>query len=157
MVAASAGAGAAVPEEHEDVGCRVAVSRHVPALLGDAGFSRERCCQPSGRVDAHFDMASGRCSAGSPWRSTSGPSPALARPSADRARSPSLYDALRTSGRHDGWPLAPETVLNVDQILPKALGDAEGLGLVNRKASSAEDRAVRTLSSQGRQDPSGFD
>jgi len=48
-------------------------------------------------------------------------------------------------------------VLNVHQILPKALGDAEGLGLVNRKASSAEDRAVRTLSSQGRQDPSGFD
>lgn len=47
-----------------------------------------------------------------------------------------LYDTLRTSGRHDGRPLAPKTVLNVHQILRTALGDAERLGLVDRNVAA---------------------
>ena len=43
-----------------------------------------------------------------------------------------LYAHLRHSGRHDGGPLAPKTVLNVHQILRTALGDAERAGLVHR-------------------------
>ena len=46
-----------------------------------------------------------------------------------------LYTHLRRSGRHDGGPLAPKTVLNVHQILRTALGDAERGGLVNRNVA----------------------
>lgn len=46
-----------------------------------------------------------------------------------------LYAHLRRSGRHDGGPLAPKTVLNVHQILRTALGDAERAGLVHRNVA----------------------
>jgi integrase len=46
-----------------------------------------------------------------------------------------LYAHLRHSGRHDGGPLAPKTVLNVHQILRTALGDAERAGLVHRNVA----------------------
>ena len=46
-----------------------------------------------------------------------------------------LYAELRRSGRQDGQPLAPKTVLNVHQILRTALGDAERQGLVSRNVA----------------------
>ena len=50
-----------------------------------------------------------------------------------------LYARLRSSGRHDGGPLAPTTVLNVHQILRTALGDAERAGLVQRNVARLMD------------------
>lgn len=50
-----------------------------------------------------------------------------------------LYAHLRRSGRHDGGPLAPKTVLNVHQILRTALGDAERAGLVHRNVARLMD------------------
>jgi integrase len=50
-----------------------------------------------------------------------------------------LYARLRNSGRHDGGPLAPKTVLNVHQILRTALGDAERAGLVHRNVARLMD------------------
>jgi integrase len=50
-----------------------------------------------------------------------------------------LYARLRRSGRHDGGPLAPKTVLNVHQILRTALGDAERSGLVHRNVARLMD------------------
>ena len=50
-----------------------------------------------------------------------------------------LYARLRRSGRHDGGPLAPKTVLNVHQILRTALGDAERAGLVQRNVARLMD------------------
>lgn len=50
-----------------------------------------------------------------------------------------LYARLRSSGRHDGGPLAPKTVLNVHQILRTALGDAERAGLVHRNVARLMD------------------
>jgi hypothetical protein len=50
-----------------------------------------------------------------------------------------LYGRLRSSGRHDGGPLAPKTVLNVHQILRTALGDAERAGLVQRNVARLMD------------------
>ena len=50
-----------------------------------------------------------------------------------------LYAQLRRSGRHDGGPLAPKTVLNVHQILRTALGDAERAGLVPRNVARLMD------------------
>ncbi len=50
-----------------------------------------------------------------------------------------LYGRLRSSGRHDGGPLAPKTVLNVHQILRTALGDAERAGLVHRNVARLMD------------------
>ncbi len=50
-----------------------------------------------------------------------------------------LYAYLRRSGRHDGGPLAPKTVLNVHQILRTALGDAERAGLVQRNVARLMD------------------
>jgi integrase len=50
-----------------------------------------------------------------------------------------LYAHLRRSGRHDGGPLAPKTVLNVHQILRTALGDAERSGLVQRNVGRLMD------------------
>lgn len=50
-----------------------------------------------------------------------------------------LYAHLRRSGRHDGGPLAPKTVLNVHQILRTALGDAERSGLVHRNVARLMD------------------
>lgn len=50
-----------------------------------------------------------------------------------------LYARLRRSGRHDGGPLAPKTVLNVHQILRTALGDAERAGLVHRNVARLMD------------------
>lgn len=50
-----------------------------------------------------------------------------------------LYAHLRRSGRHDGGPLAPKTVLNVHQILRTALGDAERSGLVQRNVARLMD------------------
>jgi integrase len=46
-----------------------------------------------------------------------------------------LYQDLLTSGRVDGRPLAPKTVLNVHQIVRAALGDAERAGLVGRNVA----------------------
>ena len=46
-----------------------------------------------------------------------------------------LYAHLRRSGSHDGGPLAPETVVNVHQILRTALSDAERAGLVHRNVA----------------------
>ena len=50
-----------------------------------------------------------------------------------------LYAQLRRSGRCDGGPLAPKTVLNVHQILRTALGDAERAGLVPRNVARLMD------------------
>ena len=50
-----------------------------------------------------------------------------------------LYAELLGSGRADGGGLAPKTVLNVHQILRKALTDAMRKGLVARNVASAVD------------------
>jgi hypothetical protein len=46
-----------------------------------------------------------------------------------------LYDHLLTAGARKGGPLAPKTVLNVHQIVRKALGDAMRKGLVIRNVA----------------------
>ena len=50
-----------------------------------------------------------------------------------------LYVELLSSGRVDGGGLAPKTVLNVHQILRKALTDAMRKGLVSRNVAFAVD------------------
>lgn len=55
------------------------------------------------------------------------------------ARLQDLYVELRTSGSHDGRPLAPKTVLNAHQVLRTALGDAHRQGLVARNVASMMD------------------
>jgi integrase len=61
-----------------------------------------------------------------------------------------LYAHLRRSGRHDGGPLAPKTVLNVHQILRTALGDAERAGLVQRNVARLMDPPCRGVAPEQR-------
>ena len=62
-----------------------------------------------------------------------------------------LYARLLSEGRHDGTGgLAPKTVLNVHQILRKALGDALRLQLVTRNVALAMDPPARSTSPEQR-------
>ena len=58
-----------------------------------------------------------------------------------------LYAHLRCSGSHDGGPLAPETVVNLHQILRTALSDAERAGLVHATSPGG---ALEVNGGQGR-------
>ena len=64
--------------------------------------------------------------------------PRLGRVPLERLRAPQvqrLYAELLDRGRHDGAGLAPKTVLNVHQLLRKALGDAVRAGLLVRNVA----------------------
>lgn len=61
-----------------------------------------------------------------------------------------LYARLLASGARDDGPLAPKTVLNVHQIIRKALGDALRKGLVVRNVAVAVDPPRVTASPEQR-------
>jgi len=61
-----------------------------------------------------------------------------------------LYAHLLSVGAKDGGPLAPKTVLNVHQIVRKALADAERKGLVVRNVALAVDPPRVTASPEQR-------
>jgi integrase len=61
-----------------------------------------------------------------------------------------LYAHLLSAGAKDGGPLAPKTVLNVHQIVRKALADAERKGLVVRNVALVVDPPRVTASPEQR-------
>jgi hypothetical protein len=61
-----------------------------------------------------------------------------------------LYARLLGAGAKGGGPLAPKTVLNVHQIVRKALGDAVRKGLVTRNVALAVDPPRVTASPEQR-------
>jgi integrase len=61
-----------------------------------------------------------------------------------------LYARLLVAGGSNGKPLAPKTVLNVHQIVRKALGDALRKGLVSRNVALAVDPPRVTASPEQR-------